>query len=53
MLPGPSILARFAVALGLSGAKFSPAEKNASISRPRLPPDSETAASRLLFGGSA
>src|SRR3990170_3878171 len=53
MLPGPSIFVSFSVALAPSGAKFSPAEKNASISRPRLPPDSETAAMRLPFGGSA
>src|SRR5260370_34011970 len=53
MLPGPSIFASFSVALALSGAKFRPAEWKASIKRPRLPPDSDTAARRLLFGGAA
>ena len=53
MEPGPSILASLSLASVLSGAKFRPAEWNASIRSPRLPPDSVTAASRLPFGGSA
>src|ERR1700679_1078091 len=53
MLPGPSIFASLSLALVERLAKFSPAAWKASISRPRLPPDSVTAARRLPFGGSA
>ena len=53
MLPGPSIFASLSLAFWLSGAKFRPAEEKASISRPRLPPDSDTAARRAALGGSA
>src|SRR5438067_1435724 len=51
MLPGPSILASFSLASLLKDAKFSPAEWNASIRRPRLPPDNVTPARRSPFAG--
>src|SRR6267143_1792158 len=53
MLPGPSICASLSLAFLLSGPKFRPADENASIRRPRLPPDRETAARRAAFGRSA